>query len=350
MVPFPPEARQVYPHPVHGAAPRTRQAARLTLRVVGPVAYGIAFGIYCSRDGVPFARERMLIWLGLGLLAFSLANLGRSLVAALVDWVPFVGVLVLYDLARGVADNVGLAAHVWPQIDADRVLGRGTLPTVWLQRQLWHGRHDLRWWDYAAWGVYITHFFATLVVAAVLWVAARHLYRRFVAMVVTLAVLGFATYIAFPAVPPWLAGDHGQIPHVAVIIGVVFGHLKVADFNALFEQGRQWSNRVAAMPSLHAAEALLISMYLWGRSRWARPLLALYPLAMVWALVYTAEHYVIDCLVGWIYAIVAFVAVSWVADRYELRGFALVRRPSVEPAPALRPRLQPGGTRSPESP
>ena len=333
-----------------GPAPRPGQALRLALRVGGPVAYGIAFGIYCSEDGVPFARERMLIWLGLGLLAFSLANLGRSLVPALVDWVPFVGVLILYDLARGLADDTGLAAHVWPQIDADRVLGLGTVPTVWLQRHFWHGRHDLHWWDYAAWGVYITHFFATLVVAAVLWIAARHLYRRFVAMVVTLAVLGFATYIAFPAAPPWLAAHHGQIPHVASIIGVVFAHVKVADFDALFEQGREWSNRVAAMPSLHAAEALLISMYLWGRSRWARPLLVLYPLAMTAALVYSAEHYFIDCIVGWIYAVVAFGAVSWVADRYEVRGLALVRRVTAEPAPALRPRLRPGGTRSPESP
>lgn len=334
---------------MHGPWPRPGQALRLALRVGGPAAYGIAFGIYCSRDGVPFARERVLIWLGLGLLAFSLASLGRSLVAALVDWVPFVGVLVLYDLARGVADNVGTAAHVWPQVDADKVIGIGTLPTVWLQRHLWHGRHDLRWWDYAAWGVYVTHFFATLVVAAVLWIAARHLYRRFVAMVVTLAVLGFATYVAFPAVPPWMAGHHGQIPHVASIIGVVFAHVKVADFDALFEQGRRWSNRVAAMPSLHAAEALLIGMYFWGRSRRARPLLVLYPLAMTWALVYSAEHYVIDCLVGWIYAIVAFAAVTWAAERYELRGARLVRRATAEPVRALRPQLQPGGSSSPES-
>lgn len=135
---------------MHGPPRRSRQALRWTLRIGGPVAYDIAFGIYCSREGVPFARERMLIWLGLGLLAFSLANLGRSLVAALVDWVPFVGVLVLYDLARGVADNTGLAPHLTPQVDADKALGGGVLPTVWLQRRLWHGGHDLRWWDYAA--------------------------------------------------------------------------------------------------------------------------------------------------------------------------------------------------------
>ena len=86
------------------------------------------------------------------------------------------------------------------------------------------------------------------------------------------------------------------------------------------------------------------------RTRWARPLLVLYPLAMTWALVYTAEHYFIDCVVGWIYAIAAFVAVSWVADRYQVRGFTLVRRPTAEPAPARRPQLQPAGTRSQESP
>lgn len=90
-------------------------------------------------------------------------------------------------------------------------------------------------------------------------------------MVVTLAFLGFATYIAYPAVPPWMAGHRHLIPHVTPIIGIVFAHMKVADFNALFEQGREWSNRVAAMPSLHAAESLLVTMYLWGRARWHVP-------------------------------------------------------------------------------
>jgi membrane-associated phospholipid phosphatase len=174
-------------------------------------------------------------------------------------------------------------------------------------------------------------------------------------MVVTLAVLGFSTYIAFPAVPPWLASHDHHIPHVTATIGVVFGHVNVADFNALFEQGRQWSNKVAAMPSLHAAEALLISMYLWGRTRWARPLLAVYPLAMAWALVYSAEHYLIDILVGWVYAVVAYVTVTVLAERYEPHGHALARRgqaasATAEPGPEPRPPLQPGGTPSQESP
>jgi membrane-associated phospholipid phosphatase len=42
-------------------------------------------------------------------------------------------------------------------------------------------------------------------------------------------------------------------------------------------------------------------------------LLAAYPAAMAFALVYAAEHYVVDILLGWIYALIAFCTVSRVA-------------------------------------
>jgi membrane-associated phospholipid phosphatase len=55
------------------------------------------------------------------------------------------------------------------------------------------------------------------------------------------------------------------------------------------------------VPSLHAAYTLLIALFLWRLApRWGRVLLAAYPLAMAFALVYTAEHYFSDILVGWV--------------------------------------------------
>jgi membrane-associated phospholipid phosphatase len=77
---------------------------------------------------------------------------------------------------------------------------------------------------------------------------------------------------------------------------------------------------VAAVPSLHAAYALLIALFLWPivRGPW-RIAVAAYPLAMAFALVYTAEHYVVDVLLGWLYAGVATVAVMAVARRLALR-------------------------------
>ena len=32
-------------------------------------------------------------------------------------------------------------------------------------------------------------------------------------------------------------------------------------------------------------------------------------------LVYTGEHYVVDCVLGWIYAVAVFLAVRWWFDR-----------------------------------
>ena len=59
-------------------------------------------------------------------------------------------------------------------------------------------------------------------------------------------------------------------------------------------------------------------------------MLAAYPWAMAFALVYTAEHYFVDILLGWIYALVAFWAVSrlteLLAERRLRRG---PQRPSV---------------------
>jgi hypothetical protein len=47
--------------------------------------------------------------------------------------------------------------------------------------------------------------------------------------------------------------------------------------------------------------------------------LAVYPLAMSWALVYGAEHYVSDCLLGWVYAVAAYLGVNAVAERWPAR-------------------------------
>ena len=48
---------------------------------------------------------------------------------------------------------------------------------------------------------------------------------------------------------------------------------------------------------------------------------------MAAALVYTGEHYVSDCLLGWIYAVIAFVAVSAVFDRWFARAPAATAEP-----------------------
>ena len=112
-------------------------------------------------------------------------------------------------------------------------------------------------------------------------------------------------------------------------VGVVWRHIPIAHFSSLFENGQHYANNVAAMPSLHAGYALLATLVLWPLvSRPVRVLLALYPLAMTFALVYSGEHYVVDCIAGWAYAFFAYGIVTAVAER---RAARVRRLPELEP-------------------
>jgi len=284
--------------------------------------------VMAASVGVPTSHDLVFVWLASGMLAFSATQLRRRWARFLLEWAPFMGVLFVYDRLRGIADGLLFPAHTMPQIHADAGIFGTPVPTVWLQHHLWHGAAHIQWWDYAVWFVYVTHFFATLFVAGALWLWWHDRFARFATMVCTLALAGFATYVLYPAVPPWMAAQQGQIGEANRIVGVVWPHVPLAHYGSLFEKGQSYANNVAAMPSLHAAYALLICLYLWRyvSPRW-RVLLALYPPAMAFALVYTGEHYLIDCLVGWAYATVVYVAVSFVFERRR------VRMPVLEPEP-----------------
>ena len=140
--------------------------------------------------------------------------------------------------------------------------------------------------------------------------------------------MGFATFALFPAAPPWLASREGELEWTTRSIGPISGHIPFVSvsFEGLFERGSEYANPVAAVPSLHAAYTLLITLFLWRSARRARPFLAVYPVAMAFALVYTAEHYVVDILLGWAYAVAALWAVHRIADRWA--GSETARRAS----------------------
>ena len=297
------------------------------LRFWAPVAYLVASAAMVFSVGVPTSRDLVFLWFAIGMAAFCVTDLRRRVPRLVIEWAPFIGVLFVYDRLRGFADGLVFPARELPQIHVEAALFGTPIPTVWLQTHLWHGGSELHWWDYATWLVYLSHFFATLVVAAVLWTWAHDRFTRYATMVCVLALTGFATYALYPAVPPWLAARHGEIGQSNRLIGIIWQHVPVAHYGSLFEKGQNYANNVAAMPSLHAAYALLIALFLWRLvPRWARVPLALYPPAMAFALVYAGEHYLVDCVAGWVYATATFVAVNLWFERRARRA------PALEPA------------------
>ncbi|WP_239454891.1 phosphatase PAP2 family protein [Corynebacterium kroppenstedtii] len=74
---------------------------------------------------------------------------------------------------------------------------------------------------------------------------------------------------------------------------------------ALIERGQKESNLVAAIPSLHAALTMYLATYSFARRRKKIGVFCLiYAFAMGFTLVFFAEHYVFDILLGWGIAII----------------------------------------------
>jgi hypothetical protein len=289
-------------------AHETRPPWLRRLMVFGaPALYLVALVVTTLSWGLPLARDQLFFWLVLGVAAFSVPA-WRSWGRLLVEWLPFFALLAAYDRLRGAVSVSAGHAHVDAQLAFDKFIGAGEVPTVWLQHHLWHVG-DPRWYDYGAWGVYMTHFFAVWVTAAVLWRVARERFRRYAATSVALTVSAFLTYWAFPAQPPWMAGQSIRMASVDRIVPEVWGQLGVPTAQSVYENGN-FVNPVAAMPSLHAAYPLMLLLFFWSAGRWVRLLLGAYTLAMAFTLVYGGEHFVADIVAGWAMALAVHAGVS----------------------------------------
>jgi membrane-associated phospholipid phosphatase len=91
------------------------------------------------------------------------------------------------------------------------------------------------------------------------------------------------------------------------------------------------SNQYAAMPSLHAADALIVGITLFYvvRTWWLKPLWLLWPAWVCFSVMATANHFWLDCLAG---GFVAFLAGA-IIHRRRIRALVAERRDrAAEPA------------------
>jgi hypothetical protein len=282
-------------------APTRPVRAADVIAVVAPVVFVGALVVQVAAIGLPTDHVGLFAWIGGGLLAFSVRS-WRSWPRLLVDWLPILALLVVYDMARGQAQDVG-AAHHSAQIAFDRFLGGGVVPTNWLQDQLHDPASGPAVWDYAAWVVYVSHFFVPWVTLAVLWHRSRERFRALRNRLVALTVAGCTIYTLYPADPPWLAGMNGDVPLTFRLIRPMWDHVGLHSAQPLYEPGTGLVNVVAAVPSLHAAYPCLLMLFFWrSAGRFVRAGLVAYTFAMGFTLVYSGEHFVFDIVTGWLLA------------------------------------------------
>jgi membrane-associated phospholipid phosphatase len=97
----------------------------------------------------------------------------------------------------------------------------------------------------------------------------------------------------------------------------------------MVSQGQYLVNPVAAMPSLHTAYATLAAGFFWfGKKWWQKALLACYPFAMGFSLLYGGEHYVVDEIAGAAYALAVIAGWRLLRRRRVRSGLAVSPDPS----------------------
>ena len=247
--------------------------------------------------------EPEFVVLALLLIAIALGR-GRTFV---VDWLPFLVLFLAYEEMRGFAAKTGFAPHDLSGLE--RFVFGGTIPTLLLQHAFYHPG-VVSWQDVVAMFFYFMHFPLPIVVGFYFWVNSREHYRRFVAALLLMSFLAFATYLFFPSAPPWY-----QLPDVVKINNKTVEALWdsryfVSEIYTSFNP-----NKFAAFPSLHAAFPAMAALYAWTRYRALAIGLIAWTAAVLLSIVYLGEHYVVDALDGFVYVAVAAAIVELVARR-----------------------------------
>ncbi|MCA9328986.1 phosphatase PAP2 family protein [Candidatus Saccharibacteria bacterium] len=274
-------------------------------RLLGIVGVATSIVVFAKNPSWP-TPDKLFVFLFFGFLA-----LGQSW-EFVKKFLPFVVAILAYEAFRGLVPTLNTRVEYQWMIDVDRWIGGGELPTSRLQNFLYAGH--VQWFDFGLYFMYMLHFVLPFALAILIWKKRPQAYWRYVTNFIVVSFAGFLTFLAMPAAPPWMAARDGYIEPITRISSEVWARLGIVNFPSIYNKISP--NPVAAVPSLHAAYATLISLFVFryfGR-KWGMFSLV-YPAAIYFGTVYQGEHYLIDELIGGLYAVIVFISSAFIFSR-----------------------------------
>ena len=207
------------------------------------------------------------------------------------------GFYAAYQVARGVADrSVADAFHngEWV-LRTEQKLGALFEPA--LQQAIDTSSLVVTLTSYTYW---LSQF--AVVGAALLWVYFRRHehFAHFRNWLIAANLVGLVGYVLMPTAPPRMFPEWGFIDFVAQFSAV-------SHDSGLIAWG---SNPYAAMPSLHAMDALIVGLVMFGVARsWiAKVLWLAWPAWVAFAVIATGNHYWLDVVAGMLIAVATGLA------------------------------------------
>jgi hypothetical protein len=266
----------------------------------------ILASVNIARGGTPGPGHVLMLMLAIALYTNSSGRFIR-------DWAPVLAVVIVYGLAFHFAESTHLPVTYTPQISADRLIGFGTLPTVWLQANL-HLSIGIEAFCVL---MYTTHFFFPLILGFYIWFARRgEGFGELMYTDILLSMLAGITYVLLPSAPPWLAAQHGLAPGVHELLRTSLDGVGL-DSIAAFKGDTKAYDVTAAFPSIHAAFPVIGFLVIrkYRLPGWLLYLETVRLIGVWFMIVYTGEHYLVDVLAGVVYALVSWWIVQRVRDR-----------------------------------
>ena len=305
---------------------------RVALGAVVPVDYlawvrRTALTIFCVY-AIVWTRDNGILWDRLGiaravavfLVCAFVGRPARQWGILAIDLSLYCAMWYAYETTRGAADGkifgIKFPLQVQSVRNIDRFLFFGNDPNVVLQDHFW--KASVHWYDKVASLTYFTHFIFVPIVMGALWATTHRQWARFMKRFATVLGVACVMFIVLPTAPPWMAANNYHLtPPLSRSAGRGFTAMGLHAAAVSWKNALDWGNAVAAMPSLHASFALLVPAFFlpWIKPRWLKAVVLLFPVIMLTSLVYLAEHWVIDGLVGW--AIVGGSFLFW--NRFEDR-------------------------------
>lgn len=220
---------------------------------------------------------------------------------------PFIIILLVYDSFRSLVPSLNARVHYTLMPNFDKALF-GTLPTVTLQKWLWHGH--VVWYDYVFYTFYMLHFVLPIGLAVLIYKLRAKDYWRFAWTYIVTSFVAFIVFLLYPTAPPWLASQNGYIPHITRVSTAIYNAMGINNFPSIYN--RFAPNPVAAVPSLHAAFSILFVIFVYKLfGKWWAALSLIYPFCIIFGVVYMGEHYVFDVVTGAILAVVSYLIVPY---------------------------------------
>jgi membrane-associated phospholipid phosphatase len=245
--------------------------------------------------------------------------ISRAFVQFVRDWWFFLIGLIMWNLSGPIAAESPLKdhPHLGFMLNLDHALFLGRDPVVVVQNAFAH-RGSVGPLDVVCSIAYNLHLPEPYIAGYFLWRISRVVYLQYAAAVLILLVLGFISFVLFPAVPPWLAAEaYGKVPTVFNGFGAVLRwHPIPFHGTPLFYIFKFKGDTIAAFPSEHAAFPFLELLAFSRCTSWrVVSLLAIWNLFVLFTVVYLGEHWITDALAGYLYAILIFGFVLWFSGR-----------------------------------